>query len=353
VSQVGRLVLLGVVAGLGLAFGPVYCSMLCPFGAAQELSHGGRSPLGAEGARAWDRWRGPAVWHLLALALADTAGAQVLPDVAGRAPRTGLLFGALVLARLAWQRVARGAPRAAGSSAATEPPSPAWSAVARYAKYLLLALALGAMALGAADRVAATDPLAMAFSRRYGVVAFSLLGLMLVLSSTHFRPFCRHACAVGALTHLTNKGALLRRLAPARRYPSCDLGVRSRFDVDCIQCNRCVGASGAAPPRAGRRGDRALLLALGLLGALLAAHGWSAEAEPSNAQPSATGAVPRDAARDTVESARIRRLVSEGKLSDHEARYYRPADSSAPAPARAPAASASRPAPASTLPAQP
>ena len=46
----------------------------------------------------------------------------------------------------------------------------------------------------------------------------------------------------GAFLALSNKIALLQRLAPQRRFEHCDLGVRDEFDMDCIRCNRCLSA---------------------------------------------------------------------------------------------------------------
>jgi hypothetical protein len=290
-----------------------------------------------------------------------------LPDVAGRATRTALLFGAIALATLAWRRAVLRAAGPTPARFAAPAPTPSWSARARYLKYLLGAAALVTMALGAWPAAAELDPLATAFSRRYGFWSFALLAAILVVATTHFRPFCRHLCPVGALLHLTNKLALLGRWLPIRRFASCELGVRSRFDVDCIQCSRCVAPraaralaadaaverpAAASAPRSSAAeramrlraasarspgtlrsraaallrhpGDRALLAALVLLVALLVARGVSGEGTANAILGTAPDAPVDGAMRESVDSRRIRRLIGEGKLSDHEASHYRP-----------------------------
>ncbi|MBW2526289.1 MAG: 4Fe-4S binding protein, partial [Deltaproteobacteria bacterium] len=124
---------------------------------------------------------------------------------------------------------------------------------ARYAKYLLLAVALVAAALGAAERVVAFDPLAVAFSGSYDGLTFALLGALLLLCLRFFRFWCRYFCPVGALLHLLNRVSVLGRLTRPKRYGRCDLGVRSSDDVDCIQCNRCLTALPRGAPRCAAR----------------------------------------------------------------------------------------------------
>jgi hypothetical protein len=57
--------------------------------------------------------------------------------------------------------------------------------------------------------------------------------------------------------HLGDKLRLAGAWLRPKRYASCDLGVRSRFDTDCIQCDRCLSAAAgrcqAAPRLVGLR----------------------------------------------------------------------------------------------------
>ena len=164
-----RWLLLGYAGVTALLFGPIWCGLLCPFGALQEL-------LSRAGRR---------------------LGLRSYPD----------------------RRVDQ---------------------VARYLKYLLLALMLIAVWLSGDTLWAAFDPMQRVFG--------GLAGWMLVLASAallgslvYVRFWCRYFCPLGAFLALGNKVALLGRVAPKRRFEHCDLGVRGEYDLDCIRCARCLG----------------------------------------------------------------------------------------------------------------
>ncbi|MBI4704284.1 MAG: FMN-binding protein [Deltaproteobacteria bacterium] len=244
-----------LIAGAGaldVAFGPIYCSVLCPFGAAQELVFVAWHPTGLR--RGFDWPRAAAVLGALGLAglLVDRASPLFFPQVASR-PLRDVLLGAVLLGAL-W--ALRRAAAAAGG-----PVSPGVHARARYLKYLLLAAALAIYALGGAGWVGALDPLAVAFSGAWGAWTFVLLAALVLLCLGYFRFWCRFFCPAGAALSLLGKIGLLRALARPKAYGCCDLGVRSAHDIDCLQCNRCltgaVTASSrclAAPTRGGATG---------------------------------------------------------------------------------------------------
>lgn len=247
--------LLGAVL-LAVAFGPAYCSLLCPFGAAQELVFGAdraarrlrRDCVGsndASGARAgpksWPgRWARPAVAVALAVALTDWASPALLPNIANRWVRDAFLLGALALG---FAILRRSMMALAGAV------SPAVHARGRYVKYVLLAVVLTTYAVTGSDAVLSFDPLAVAFSGSYSDLTFLLLAVLLLLCLYYFRFWCRWFCPVGALLNLSNKLALVGRRYRPKKYRRCDLGVQSVHDVDCIQCNRCV--TGAIGPGSG------------------------------------------------------------------------------------------------------
>jgi polyferredoxin len=87
---------------------------------------------------------------------------------------------------------------------------------------------------------ASFNPMQHAFSGRMAGWMILLLVLTLVAALFHYRFWCRYLCPFGAFLALFNKIALLRRLAPTRRFEHCDLGVREEYDIDCIHCNRCL-----------------------------------------------------------------------------------------------------------------
>jgi hypothetical protein len=150
---------------LAVLFGPVYCGLLCPFGAAQELLS-----------------------------------------------RAGLVRRA----------------------------SPGIDRMARFTKHVVLAVtAIGVLLFGA-GRLLDYDPLAVAFSLTAAPIMWTLIGAVLVLSFFYFRFWCRYLCPVGAFLSLGNRVALLARRVRPKDYRRCDLGVRTKIDMDCLHCNRCI-----------------------------------------------------------------------------------------------------------------
>jgi spermidine synthase len=138
-----------------------------------------------------------------------------------------------------------------GDAAGARPPAAGLYDRVRSLKYVLLALALTAVALGARGALD-MDPLRHAFAPWGGWSAWVAALLLLVLAASALFPrfWCRALCPVGALLNLFNGVALLRRFRPARRPAACDLGTaRPVADLDCLQCNRCA-AGGATRPAA-------------------------------------------------------------------------------------------------------
>lgn len=76
-----------------------------------------------------------------------------------------------------------------------------------------------------------------------------------------------------------------------------------------------------------RRTDAIYLLAVGVLALVFALDVVSRAVGPDTSGATATGGAGR--ARD-VDMERLRRLLRQGYLSDHEALYYRPCDPEAP-----------------------
>ncbi len=110
----------------------------------------------------------------------------------------------------------------------------------RFLKFLLLALALPAAWWSGESLWLAFDPMQYAFAPPWQ--GWAAGAVMLALGGALFfvRFWCRYLCPMGAFLALSNKLALLQRLAPRRRFDHCDLGVRNEYDIDCIRCNRCL-----------------------------------------------------------------------------------------------------------------
>jgi NosR/NirI family nitrous oxide reductase transcriptional regulator len=209
----------------------------------------------------------------------------------------------------------------------------------RTVKYWILAIVLLVFFVTRSDSVTAFDPLQTAFSSSHNGWTVTLLFTIGFFSLLYFRFFCRHLCPAGAFLALFNRLALLLGFARPKAYSDCDLGVHGRWDVDCIQCNRCVEARSArialsstpeetdvaqidaekrvevkqATPWLRDRWNRLLLL--GVLLTISIALG-SMHSRPAVDQSESFGR-----ARE-VNVIQIRKQIQEERLSDHEALFY-------------------------------
>lgn len=130
--------------------------------------------------------------------------------------------------------------------------------LARFTKYLLLAGMLVAVWLSGDPAWVGFNPMQLFFGWQWQGWMLALTLLVLLAALLYYRFWCRYLCPFGALLALSNKVALLHRLAPKRRFNHCDLGVRGEFDVDCIRCNRCLTGTDTRlrPPRRNHAGRR-------------------------------------------------------------------------------------------------
>jgi len=110
----------------------------------------------------------------------------------------------------------------------------------RQLKYLLLAGALILYFLTGQAGWITFNPMQHVFGGKMGPVLWALFGVTAVGALSYFRFWCRYFCPAGALLALSNKLAVARRWAPRRMFSLCAHGARSEFDVDCLQCQRCL-----------------------------------------------------------------------------------------------------------------
>jgi hypothetical protein len=259
-GMTGAFFLLAMVPVVVVLFGNVYCGYLCPFGALQEL-------VGDFGAR---------------------LGVRTVP-------------------KTDW----------------------------RYARAVKFALLFGLLGLFAFTRdftLLDADPLVGFFSGSLDGGVFAI-GVAVVVLSLFFKRFwCRNLCPAGAFLAILNGVRGLGRFLPRRYVGRCDLGVRSLRDLDCIDCDRC-----AIRKRAPCEGGYTLTIvflqcvaiaAIALVWVLAAQLGSATTpdaAEVGSAAIEAPALLPNAAgtARD-VDLDRMRALMRQGHLSDHEALYYSP-----------------------------
>ena len=141
---------------------------------------------------------------------------------------------------------------------------------------------------------------------------------------------------MGAFLSLFNKIALLRRYLPAKRFGKCEFGLTARDQLDCIYCDRCRYQAKASTgvvhlPDAddARRRGLSYCFVIGVVAVALIVSSFSVDrlyevvwlGEEYPGVFLASGGQPRD-----VDLQKIQALIRQGKLSDHEAEFYKKLD---------------------------
>ncbi|MBM4387663.1 MAG: 4Fe-4S binding protein, partial [Deltaproteobacteria bacterium] len=70
-----------------------------------------------------------------------------------------------------------------------------------------------------------------------------IIAVVLPLNLLYSRFYCRYFCPVGAFFNLFNMIALKFPWRRRHRFPACFYGVKNGDDFECMQCNRCLGAT--------------------------------------------------------------------------------------------------------------
>ena len=120
----------------------------------------------------------------------------------------------------------------------TDPTRTVWR-YGRFVKYVLLFWLVALFALTHDFRVLSPDPLITVFGTGRTTTAIFWAGVVVVLSIPFRRFWCRNLCPAGAFLALLGRVRILRPLSPEPRIGSCDLGVRTRRELDCLRCDRC------------------------------------------------------------------------------------------------------------------
>ena len=200
----------------------------------------------------------------------------------------------------------------------------------RTVKYGLLFLLVVVYALTRDFGTLRADPLITLFGIGRDRFIVAVAAVCVGLSVFFPRFWCRSLCPAGAFLSLFNGISLLRRFMPARYPNRCDLGVRNVDDLDCICCDRCQRRAVPAEPEPLRQksAETIFLSAVAILALVLTAHTVSAARTYLRSVASATAAVPGAAGKPrNLDLDRIRQLIRQRQLSDHEAQFYVPAPS--------------------------
>ncbi len=110
----------------------------------------------------------------------------------------------------------------------------------RFVKFVILPFTLCAFWTSGSTVWITFNPMQYVFSGNVPKIILMLTIIIGIGSLTYYRFWCRYFCPTGAFLALFNKMAIWRKGSPRRVISKCDLGVRAEFDLDCIQCNRCI-----------------------------------------------------------------------------------------------------------------
>lgn len=193
---------------------------------------------------------------------------------------------------------------------------------ARRLRYGLLVAGLVGFWLSSGNRAFVSfSPMQFVFSGKASLLVWLLAALIAIACLRHFRFWCRAFCPAGAALALFNHVGLLDRFLRRRRAASCDVGMASAQDVDCLRCNRCVEGMDSARARPG--GARSLVaftvVTLLLIGAIIVS-----DLRRDASQSVDSGSVVEGAYRGRdVDRARLDRALQSGQIVEHEALYYR------------------------------
>ncbi len=219
---------------------------------------------------------------------------------------------------------------------------------ARFLKYVVLLVLIVIFFLSRNRTTLASDPLISVFGfqlsgsdLRWSVLngqsaALWILLMILVGSLLYRRFWCRYLCPVGAFLSLFNKVAILKRYLPAKKFIRCEFGLTPKDQLDCLYCDRCRYEAKPSTKPARLLGadeiDLSLLARYLVVCALAAAMLVSVvsvdrflQVMPSTEDYPAAFLASGGQTRD-VDMQRMRTLIEQKKLSDHEAEFYKKID---------------------------
>jgi Na+-translocating ferredoxin:NAD+ oxidoreductase RnfG subunit len=212
---------------------------------------------------------------------------------------------------------------------------------ARFVKYVVLFVLIVLFFVSRDRTILAADVLTeiFGFQISFADFQFSILLVMAIalIGSVFYKRFwCRYLCPAGAFLSLLNNLALLKRYLPAKRYGSCEFGLTTTDHMDCIYCDKCryeaKRPAVVKPLPAISYSPSKLLSRYFLVGVVIAAMFLSTisvnrflEILPAGPEKTAFSASSEGQPRD-VDIERVRRMISEKKLSDKEAQFYEKVD---------------------------
>jgi hypothetical protein len=195
----------------------------------------------------------------------------------------------------------------------------------RFVKFVVLFVIIIAFFLSRNHNTLAIDPLIRVFSFRH-LDEFMLLIVAVALIGSFFysRFWCRYLCPAGAFLSLFNKVAIFSRFLPAKRYANCEYGLSFDDKLDCIYCDKCryEKKTVVAESHAGFASryflPAVLVIAIGITSVSVESFIRELPVPSTAAAASPSAGQPRN-----VDIQKIKNLIRENKLSEHEADFYK------------------------------
>ncbi len=209
----------------------------------------------------------------------------------------------------------------------------------RFIKFVVLFVLIIAFFMSRNHNTLAVDPLIKAFSFNHrGTFIPVLVAIALVGSLFYSRFWCRYLCPAGAFLSLFNKIAIFSRYLPAKQYASCEYGLSFNDKLDCIYCDKCryerksVAAESPAPvfrqEDAGAGfASRYFLPAVLVIAVGIASLSVESFIKELPASSTAIAASPSAGQPRNIDTQKIKNMIRENKLSEHEADFYKKTDS--------------------------
>jgi polyferredoxin len=209
---------------------------------------------------------------------------------------------------------------------------------ARFVKYGILLVVIIVFFSSRNRTTLTSDPLISIFNFQFWQLSIFgpllLIVTMALIGSVFYTRFwCRYLCAVGAFLSLFNKVVILKRYVPVKKFGRCEFGLTGKDQMDCIYCDRCRYQAKTAvkkehlprlhhaPAKAVSRYFVVGVLIAAILVSTVSVSRFSqviGTGIGKSAGTQSAGGEPRD-----VDLQRIRTMIEQNKLSDHEAEFYK------------------------------
>jgi len=209
---------------------------------------------------------------------------------------------------------------------------------ARFVKYGILLVVIIVFFSSRNRTTLAADPLISIFNLKFWQSSILeplllIMAIALIGSVFYTRFWCRYLCPVGAFLSLFNKVVILKRYVPVKKFGRCEFGLSGKDQMDCIYCDRCRYQAKAAvkrehlprlhnaPAKAMSRYFIVGVLIATILISTVSVRRFSQVIGADIGKSAVTqtaGGEPRD-----VDLQRIRTMIEQNRLSDHEAEFYK------------------------------